>query len=64
MLQDSHELNSACRNLMTHSDSLPTHFKSTKLRDVEEDRSSPDIQFDDCDIDDDIDPALKEKIDR
>ncbi|XP_073040891.1 SKP1-like protein 21 isoform X1 [Primulina eburnea] len=61
---DSHELNSACRNPMTHSDSLPTRFNATKLRDIEEDRSSPDIEFDDCDIDDDIDPALKEKIDR
>ncbi|KAG8363313.1 hypothetical protein BUALT_Bualt19G0009400 [Buddleja alternifolia] len=50
---------------MAHVNLLPEICDATKLLDVEDDRFAPEDEFDDCDLDDDdIDPALKEKIDR
>ncbi|KAG8391842.1 hypothetical protein BUALT_Bualt01G0229000 [Buddleja alternifolia] len=44
---------------------LPPDLRNaTKMLDIENDRFDPEDEFDDCDLDDDIDPALKEKIDR
>lgn len=59
----SSNLNFACPsdvlNKFTPSSSL-----TLKLQDLKDDRVEDMIGFDDGDIDDEIDPALKEKIDR
>lgn len=44
---------------------MQPHFGETsKLPDVEDETFSQKVEFDDGDMDDEIDPALKEKIDR
>ncbi|XP_073288693.1 SKP1-like protein 21 isoform X4 [Primulina huaijiensis] len=62
--KESNELNSAGSKPSRNGDSLPSHFDATKLPVIGDDRFVPEDEFDDCDLDDDIDPALKEKIDR
>ncbi|XP_073045121.1 SKP1-like protein 21 isoform X2 [Primulina eburnea] len=62
--KESNELNSAGSKPSRNGDSLPSHFDVTKLPVIGDDRFVPEDEFDDCDLDDDIDPALKEKIDR
>lgn len=37
---------------------------SSKLLDSTSVTFSPKLEFDDCDIDDDLDPAMKEELDR
>lgn len=58
MWQESNGLDSTCCD-----DILDNLGKTLKLQDVE-DRFAPDDEFDTGDLDDDIDPAMKEKIDR
>ncbi|KZV57646.1 hypothetical protein F511_03106 [Dorcoceras hygrometricum] len=62
--KESNELNSLGSNPSRNGDSLASHFNATKLPVIGDDRFVPEDEFDDCDLDDDIDPALKEKIDR
>ncbi|KAK4476592.1 hypothetical protein RD792_015749 [Penstemon davidsonii] len=64
MDKDSYEHNSLSGNSTVHGNLLPNLRYATKLQGVENDRFSPEDEFDDCDLEDDIDPALKEKIDR
>ncbi|XP_073278059.1 SKP1-like protein 21 isoform X2 [Primulina huaijiensis] len=51
-------------NPSRNGDPLANHFNVMKLPVIGDDRLVPEDEFDDCDLDDDIDPALKEKIDR
>ncbi|KAG6663526.1 SKP1-like protein 21 isoform X4 [Carya illinoinensis] len=61
--KDSNGLNSVCNG--TGVDKLHPHPGETStLPDVEDDTFPHKVEFDDGDIDDEIDPALKEKIDR
>lgn len=61
--KDSNGLNFACHS--AEVDKLRPHLGETsKLLDVEDDDFAHKVEFDDGDIDDEIDPALKEKIDR
>lgn len=63
MLQDSNGLNFACHS--ADVDKLrPNPGETSKLLDVEDDAFANKVEFDDGDIDDEIDPALKEIIDR
>ncbi|WRX19168.1 SKP1 component [Theobroma cacao] len=43
---------------------VPTRSKTSKLQDSSAVIFSPKMEFDDADIDDDIDPAMKEELDR
>ncbi|GER26439.1 SKP1-like 21 [Striga asiatica] len=57
---ESTELDSVCSNSKLHN-----LCNATKLLDIKDDKIGPsDDEFDVCDLDDDIDPVLKEKIDR
>lgn len=63
MLQDSNGLNFLCHR--AEVDKLRPHpGETSKLPDVEDDAFAHKVEFDDGDIDDEIDPALKEEIDR
>ncbi|XP_075474520.1 SKP1-like protein 21 isoform X2 [Primulina tabacum] len=62
--EELNELNSAGSNPSRNGDSLANHFNVMKLPVIGDDRLGPEDEFDDCDLDDDIDPALKEKIDQ
>ncbi|CAA2992967.1 SKP1 21 [Olea europaea subsp. europaea] len=65
--KDSNDLNSVCRDALVHCNFLPSLGKTSKLLDIEDDRLAREDEFDDDDdgnLDDDIDPAIKEKIDR
>ncbi|KAL0397915.1 UNVERIFIED_CONTAM: SKP1-like protein 21 [Sesamum calycinum] len=64
MLQESNELDSVCSNSSLHGKLLTNVCHETKLLEIEDDGLAAEDEFDDCDLDDDIDPALKEKIDR
>ncbi|CAA0820766.1 SKP1-like protein 21 [Striga hermonthica] len=55
--KESNEFDSACGN-------PSLDCSTTKLLPVEDDGLAAEDEFDDCDLEDDIDPALKEKIDR
>ncbi|CAA0830682.1 SKP1-like protein 21 [Striga hermonthica] len=58
--KESNELDSVCSNSKLHN-----LCNATKLLDIKDDKIGPtDDEFDVCDLDDDIDPVLKEKIDR
>ncbi|KAI3449199.1 hypothetical protein Pfo_005864 [Paulownia fortunei] len=62
---ESNELDYVRSNPMFHGNLLPNLCNATMLLGIKDDRISPDEdEFDDSDLDDDIDPALKEKIDR
>lgn len=43
---------------------LPELCKATELLEIGDTIASTEYESDDCDVDDDIDPVLKEKIDR
>ncbi|GFP84426.1 geranylgeranyl pyrophosphate synthase chloroplastic/chromoplastic [Phtheirospermum japonicum] len=59
--EESNELGSVCNSNPTLHDLC----NATNLLGIEDDRIGPaEDEFDDCDLDDDIDPALKEQIDR
>ncbi|KAE7999489.1 hypothetical protein FH972_003912 [Carpinus fangiana] len=61
--KDSNGLNFVCHR--TELDKLRPHpGETSKLPDVEDDAFAHKVLFDDGDIDDEIDPALKEEIDR
>ncbi|KAK4418618.1 SKP1-like protein 21 [Sesamum alatum] len=62
--KESNELDSVCSNPSLHGKVQTNVCHETKLLDIEDDRLAAEDEFDDCDLDDDIDPALKEKIDR
>ncbi|KAL0339428.1 UNVERIFIED_CONTAM: SKP1-like protein 21 [Sesamum angustifolium] len=65
LVLESNELDSMCSNPTCHGNLLRKPCNGTKLHDIEDDTMPPaEDEFDDCDLDDDIDPALKEKIDR
>ncbi|EYU32130.1 hypothetical protein ABFS82_02G164200 [Erythranthe guttata] len=51
-------------NPLLHGKLLTDVCNATKLLDIEDDGLAAEDEFDDCDLDDDIDPALKEQIDR
>ncbi|XP_051146738.1 SKP1-like protein 21 [Andrographis paniculata] len=55
---------SECGNHSLLNKLHPNMSNSTKLLDIEDSGLAVVDDFDDCDLDDDIDPALKEKIDR
>ncbi|KAL0426009.1 UNVERIFIED_CONTAM: hypothetical protein Sradi_1135700 [Sesamum radiatum] len=62
--EESNELDSVCSNSSLHGKLLTNVCHETKLLEIEDDGLAAEDEFDDCDLDDDIDPALKEKIDR
>ncbi|KAL0379509.1 UNVERIFIED_CONTAM: SKP1-like protein 21 [Sesamum angustifolium] len=62
--KESNELDSVCSNSSLHGKLLTNVCHETKLLEIEDDGLAAEDEFDDCDLDDDIDPALKEKIDR
>ncbi|KAL2511352.1 SKP1-like protein 21 [Abeliophyllum distichum] len=64
--KDSNVLNSEFRDALVRGNFLPSLGKTSKLLDIEDDRFAGEDEFDDDDgdLDDDIDPAIKEKIDR
>ncbi|PIN05828.1 SCF ubiquitin ligase, Skp1 component [Handroanthus impetiginosus] len=65
MNKESNELDSVSHNPTSHWNLLPNRCNATKLLDIEDHKiASPEDEFDDCDLEDDIDPALKEEIDR
>lgn len=57
-------MDSVCNNRMVRGNILPNLGNTTELLDTGNARFTPEEEFDDCDLDDDIDPALKEEIDR
>ncbi|KAL2233881.1 UNVERIFIED_CONTAM: SKP1-like protein 21 [Sesamum indicum] len=61
---ESNELDSVCSKPSLHGKLLTDVCHETKLLDTEDAGLAAEDEFDDCDLDDDIDPALKEKIDR
>ncbi|MBA0763523.1 hypothetical protein Gotri_012956 [Gossypium trilobum] len=61
--KESNGLNSVCRSAEV-GQILPGVDATTNLQDVEDDIFPNKNEFDDGDIDDEIDPTLKEKIDR
>ncbi|KAK6140634.1 hypothetical protein DH2020_025634 [Rehmannia glutinosa] len=61
--KESNELD-VCSNPSLQSKLLSNVCDKTKSLDIEDDGLTAEDEFDDCDLDDDIDPALKEKIDR
>ncbi|KAB2597708.1 SKP1-like protein 21 [Pyrus ussuriensis x Pyrus communis] len=69
-LYEANEIHEVSRNLnfACPSDELnkfmPSSSLTLKLQDLKDDRVEDMIGFDDSDIDDEIDPALKEKTDR
>lgn len=64
MFQESNKMDSVCNNRMVRGNILPNLGNTTELLDTGNARFAPEEEFDDCDLDDDIDPALKEEIDR
>lgn len=64
MFQVSNGFDAACHSVKGHGDFLSALFETIKLPDIGDDGLNLKDEFDDCDIDDEIDPALKEKIDR
>ncbi|KAK6142800.1 hypothetical protein DH2020_023148 [Rehmannia glutinosa] len=63
--KESNELDSVFSNPTFHANLLPNLCNATRLLGLEDDRiARAEDEFDDCDLDDDIDPALKEEIDR
>ncbi|KAK4483477.1 hypothetical protein RD792_010669 [Penstemon davidsonii] len=62
--KESNDRESLCSSPRHHGNLIRDLCNGTKLLDIEDDRFGPEDDFDDCDLDDDIDPALKEKIDR
>ncbi|KAI4355084.1 hypothetical protein L6164_003891 [Bauhinia variegata] len=65
-LKETSEINkeSDGHNIRYHRAEAAGIGETSNLRDTDDDTFSDKVEFDDCDIDDEIDPALKEKIDR
>ncbi|XP_012090226.1 SKP1-like protein 21 isoform X2 [Jatropha curcas] len=59
---DNHS--SACHNGEVKDILAPSPSKTSKLQESDSATISPKIEFDDADIDDDLDPAMKEELDR
>ncbi|KAK9293076.1 hypothetical protein L1049_021060 [Liquidambar formosana] len=57
-------IRSGCHNGAVDDNSVPSPSKSSKLQDSAAVSFSPKLEFDDGDIDDDLDPAMKEELDR
>ncbi|XP_044493223.1 SKP1-like protein 21 isoform X2 [Mangifera indica] len=62
--QESNGLNSLCHCAEIGNKYRPDQGATSSKRDVEDDIFARKSEFDDGDVDDEIDPALKEKIDR
>ncbi|KAJ9171392.1 hypothetical protein P3X46_014769 [Hevea brasiliensis] len=62
--KDSKVLNSLFHSAEVNDEFQPSTSEMPKLRGAENDIFTPKVEFGDVDIDDEIDPALKEKIDR
>lgn len=62
--KEINSLSSMRHNPVVGGDHLPSPSQISKLQDVEDDMFMHKSEFDDSDIDDGIDPELKEKIDR
>ncbi|CAA0842573.1 SKP1-like protein 21 [Striga hermonthica] len=61
---DSNEFDSMCGNPLLRGKVSTNICNKTKSVHFEDDGLAAEDEFDDCDLDDDIDPALKEEIDR
>ncbi|KAG2709845.1 hypothetical protein I3760_05G260500 [Carya illinoinensis] len=59
-----HDLSSACHVGEVSNGLLASSSTCSKLQDSAVTSFSPNVEFDDGDIDDDIDPAMKEELDR
>ncbi|KAL8554262.1 hypothetical protein ACS0TY_002456 [Phlomoides rotata] len=62
--KESNGLDSVCNNPTFKGSILPDLCKATELLEIGDRIASSEYESDDCDVDDDIDPVLKEKIDR
>lgn len=62
--KESNGFDSLCHTAKICDHVLPNIGEMLKLQDVEDDSFAPEDEFDDADIDDEIDPAMKERIDR
>ncbi|KAA8520641.1 hypothetical protein F0562_014897 [Nyssa sinensis] len=62
--EESNGLDSMHQNVTIHDHVLHNMVETLKLQDVEDDSFAPEDEFDEGDIDDEIDPAMQEKIDR
>ncbi|KAI8021021.1 SKP1-like protein 21 [Camellia lanceoleosa] len=62
--KESNGFDSLCHNAKICDHVLPNIGEMLQSQDVEDDSFAPEDEFDDADIDDEIDPALKERIDR
>ncbi|XP_031275826.1 SKP1-like protein 21 isoform X2 [Pistacia vera] len=62
--QESNGLNSLCPCAEAGNEFRPDQGETSNMQDVEDDIFARKSEFDDGDVDDEIDPALKEKIDR
>ncbi|KAF2315298.1 hypothetical protein GH714_038755 [Hevea brasiliensis] len=64
LYDDSKVLNSLFHSAEVNDEFQPSTSEMPKLRGAENDIFTPKVEFGDVDVDDEIDPALKEKIDR
>lgn len=64
MFKELDGVHSSCRNGADNDVSVASHSKSSKLQDPAAVTFSSKPDFDDGDIDDDLDPAMKEELDR
>lgn len=62
MLQESDQCNSVPNNTTVNGNLLSDLTNATTLLNI--DGFAPEDDFDDYDLDDDLDPAMKEEIDR
>uniref|UniRef100_A0A2N9IHB4 SKP1 component dimerisation domain-containing protein n=1 Tax=Fagus sylvatica TaxID=28930 RepID=A0A2N9IHB4_FAGSY len=62
--EELHDLPSACHDGEDDNGLLASPSTSSKLQDSAAVSFSPKLEFDDGDIDDDLDPAMKEELDR
>ncbi|KAF8380220.1 hypothetical protein HHK36_027702 [Tetracentron sinense] len=57
-------LSSVCCNGDVNNALMQSLGKTSKVQDVANDTFAPEVEFDDGDIDDELDPAMKEELDR
>ncbi|XP_015584194.1 SKP1-like protein 21 isoform X3 [Ricinus communis] len=62
--KETNGLNSSCHTAEVDNELQSITSETSKSQGVEDEIFAPKVEFDDVDIDDEIDPALKEKIDR
>lgn len=51
-------------SVMDHDDFLSAFCETLRSHSIGDDKLTLEEEFDDCDVDDELDPALKEKLDR